>query len=451
MSKVVIIADDLTGANATSVLLVRKGFKAITFLNLNKYNSREYEDLNVVSISTDSRGVEGQVAYNRVKDIVDFFEDEKVTLFSKRIDSTLRGNIGVEISAILDNLNDDTLAIVVPSFPTSGRVCIGGYLMVNQLPLEKTDVAKDPKTPIHTSSVVKLIGEQTDYKMGFIQLDQVLKGIETIKEGILSEKKKGARVIVIDATTDNDILKIAKAVKRADIKAISVDPGPFTAALAEEHLEVPSGGPGQKVMLTVGSVSNLTRKQLDEVRLRYSPLFVNVSALNLIYDEKRRNEIKKVVEKIVKDVSDYDVIGIITTSKEEEVLDLNKIGKELKISEEEVSERISEGLAEITIEVLERTDSLIGGLFTSGGDVTVSVCKSLKSAGIEVKDEVLPLAVYGRITKGAYNNMPIITKGGLIGDDKATIKCIEYLLTKLSNEYHSKEITNINLGDGVNE
>ena len=36
--------------------------------------------------------------------------------------------------------------------------------------------------------------------------------------------------------------------------------------------------------------------------------------------------------------------------------------------------------------------------------------------------------------------MPIITKGGLIGDDKAIIKCVDYLLTKLSNEYHSKDI-----------
>lgn len=441
MGKVVIIADDLTGANATSVLLVRQGFNAVTFLNLDKYSGEEHKDLNIVSISTDSRGVEKDTAYHRVKDVVEFFKDEEVTLFSKRIDSTLRGNIGVEISAILDNLNDDTLAIVVPSFPTSGRVCIGGYLMVNQVPLEKTDVAKDPKTPIFTSSVVKLIGVQTEYKIGFIELDMVLKGIESIKDAILGEKERGCRVIVIDATTDDDILKIAKAVKSTGIKAISVDPGPFTAALAEEYLEIPTGGPGQKVMLTVGSVSNLTRKQLDEVKLRYSPLFVNVSALNLIYDETCKDEINKVVEKVVKDVSDYDVIGVITTSKEDEVLNLKNIAKELEISEEEVSQRISDGLADITIGVLEKTDSLIGGLFTSGGDVTVAVCKALGSAGIEVKDEVLPLAVYGRITKGRYNNMPIITKGGLIGDDKAIITCVEYLLTKLSNEYHIKDMT----------
>lgn len=438
MSKVVIIADDLTGANATSVLLVRQGFKAVTFLNLDKYNRQEHKDLNVVSISTDSRAVEADLAYHRVKDVVDFFKDEDIRLFSKRIDSTLRGNIGVEISAILDNLSHDTLAIVVASFPSSGRVCIGGYLMLNQLPLEKTDVAKDPKNPILTSSVVKLIGEQTQYKIGFIELDKVLKGVQSIKASILDEKEKGSRLVVIDATSDDDISNIARAVKTSGIKAISVDPGPFTAGLAEEYLEMPSGGPGQKVMMTVGSVSNLTRKQLDEVRMRYSPLFVNASALKLIYDRTGKDEIDRVVEEIVRNLGDYDVIGVITTSKEDEVLNLNKIARELDISEDQVSQRISDGLAEITTGVLERTESLIGGLFTSGGDVTVAVCKALESAGIEVKDEVLPLAVYGRITKGTYDNMPIITKGGLVGDDKAIIRCVEYLLTKLSNEYHTK-------------
>ena len=419
MSKIVIIADDLTGANATSVLLARQGFKATTFLNLNKYNAQEHKDLNIISISTDSRGIEKQLAYEKVKNVVDFFKNEDVKLFAKRIDSTLRGNIDSEISAILDNLNDDTIAIVVPSFPASGRVCIGGYLMVNQVPLENTDVAKDPKTPIFTSSAVKLIGDQMKVKPGFIELDKVLKGTDSIKDAIISEKDKGSKVIVIDATTDDDI---------------------FTAALSGELMEVPADEPGKKVMLTVGSVSNLTRTQLDELKLRYSPLLVAVSAANLIYDDTRKDEIESVVEKVLEDVSDYDVVGVITTSKEDEVLNLSDIADELKISEDEVSQRISDGLAEITIEVLKNTDSVIGGLFTSGGDVTVAVCSALGSAGIEVKDEVLPLAVYGRIIKGVYDNMPIITKGGLIGDDKAIIKCVDYLLTKLSNEYHSKDI-----------
>ena len=440
MSKVVVIADDLTGANATGVLLARQGFKAATFLNLSKYNKEENKDLNILSISTDSRAIDSDEAYEKVKNIVEFFKEDDVTLFSKRIDSTLRGNIGPEISAVLDNLNKETYAIVVPAFPSSGRVCIGGFLMVNQIPLEKTDVAKDPKTPVFTSRVVSLIEQQINKKVGFVELDKVLKGEETILKSLLSEIENGCKVIVVDATTDEDITKIAKAVKNYKLNIVTVDPGPFTAAVAKEYLEVPSVSPGQKVMLTVGSVSNLTRKQLDELRLEHSPLLVEADAKKLIYDNSKKEEIQRIVNKLINDMAEYEVIGVITTKNENEILNLSLIAKDLNITEDEVSQRINNGLAEITTTLLEKTESQIGGLYTSGGDVTVAVCNALGCAGIEVKDEVLPLAVYGRLRKGIYNNTPVITKGGLVGDEKALIKCVNYLLTKLSNEYHTKEL-----------
>lgn len=440
MAKVVIIADDLTGANATSVLLARRGFKAATFLDLNKYDPEDNKDLNIVSISTDSRAIEEETAYKRVKEVVDFFRNEDVVMYAKRIDSTLRGNIGAEVAAVLDNLSKDTFAIVVPSFPSSGRVCIGGYLMVNQIPLERTDVSKDPKTPVTTSKVATLIEKQIKEKVGFIELDRVLKGIDSIKNAIINEKENGCRVIIVDATTDDDISKIAKAVKKTGINAVSVDPGPFTAALAEEMLGEAKLSPGQKVMVTVGSVSNLTRKQLEELKLKHSPHLASVSAEKLIYTESVDDEINRVTETLLNNLEGYDVIGVTTSSNEEEVLNLGEIAGRLQITEDEVSQRIANGLATITRRVLDGSNAAIGGLFTSGGDVTVAVCKKLQSAGIEVKDEVLPLAVYGRITKGQYNNTPIITKGGLIGDEKAISKCVDYLLTKLSSEYHIKKI-----------
>ncbi len=438
MSKVIIIADDLTGANATSALLAEDGFKAATFLNLEKYDSKENSDLCVVSISTDSRAIESADAYERVKKVVNFFKDENISLFAKRIDSTLRGNIGYEIDGVLDNLSDDTYAIVVPSFPSSGRICVGGYLMVNQVPLEKTDVAKDPKTPILTSSVVEIIKKQTKKKIGFIGLGKVLEGVDSLKKAILKRADDGCKIIVIDATTDEDISQIAKSVKDSKLKIISVDPGPFTAAVAKEIIGQPSRQASQKIMLTVGSVSNLTRKQLEELKLEYAPLLVEANAMNFIQEHTHQVEVDRVVDLLLAKIHEYDVIGVVTTSQEEEVLNLKDIASNLKMSEDDVSQRISNGLAEVTSKLLKETDSLVGGLFTSGGDVTVAVCNALESAGIEIKDEVLPLAVYGRLIKGPYNKMPIITKGGLIGSEKAIIKCVDYLSTKLSTEYHSK-------------
>ncbi len=438
MSKIAIIADDLTGANATSALLAIEGFKSATFLDVEKYDPEEHKDLNIVSISTDSRGVKKDIAYKRVSEVVSFLKNDDIKLFAKRIDSTLRGNIGSEIDGVLDKLSEGTVAVVVPAFPKSGRICTGDYLMVNQIPLENTDVASDPKTPVTISKVSTIIKSQTDKKVGFIELGNVLKGVEYIKDALINEIKNGCRIIVVDATTNEDIKRIAKAVNETKIKAISVDPGPFTHALSNELLGEPEAGPGQKVMVTVGSVTNLTRKQLDEFILVRSPLIIEVDAEKLIYEKTYSNEINRVSNAILKDIDNYNIVGITTTNNNNEVLELNKISQKLNITEDEVSQKIANGLAKISKKVLDESNSSIGGLYTSGGDITVAVCRELGAAGIEVKDEVLPLAVYGRILEGRYDNTPIITKGGLIGDEKAMIKCIDYILTKLSNEYYLK-------------
>lgn len=439
MPKIIIIADDLTGANATGVLLARKGYRAATFLNLDKYDNKENSEIDIVSINTDSRAVRKEEAYARVAKIVKFFDSEGIILFTKRIDSTLRGNIGAETLAILDNVRKDTIAIVVPSFPSSGRICVGGYLIVNQIPLEKTDVSSDPKNPILKSRVVNLLEEQVNEEIGFIELNKVLRGVESIKNALLNENKKGHRIIVVDATTDEDILKIARAVKETELNVISVDPGPFSAALAQEYMEITKTELGQKVMFTIGSISKLTRQQIDEFVLEHPTLLAEVDALNLIYSSTREVEINLAVSNLLEGIEGYEVIGVTTNSKKRDVLNLKELVKELKMSEDDISQLITDALSEITIRVLDQSKSLIGGLYTSGGDVTVAVCKAIEATGIEVKDEVIPLAVYGRIIGGKYNALPIITKGGLIGDEKSMIKCINYLMTKLSNEYHVKK------------
>ena len=70
-------------------------------------------------------------------------------------------------------------------------------------------------------------------------------------------------------------------------------------------------------------------------------------------------------------------------------------------------------------------------MYTSGGDITVSVCEKFGTAGLELMDEVLPLAAYGKILKGEFDGVHIITKGGSQGKKDAINKCITYLKQKL--------------------
>ena len=66
MPQCVVIADDLTGANATGVLLKKMNYKAYTVMNTERIELSTLSDCDCVLYPTDSRGVDAKIAYNRV-------------------------------------------------------------------------------------------------------------------------------------------------------------------------------------------------------------------------------------------------------------------------------------------------------------------------------------------------------------------------------------------------
>ncbi len=58
---------------------------------------------------------------------------------------------------------------------------------------------------------------------------------------------------------------------------------------------------------------------------------------------------------------------------------------------------INSGIAEVVAQVLKKEKSPISGLYGGGGDVMVSITRRLKGSGVVLKDEVEPLAVYGKL------------------------------------------------------
>ncbi|MDE6168597.1 MAG: four-carbon acid sugar kinase family protein, partial [Acetatifactor sp.] len=138
MSRILIVADDLTGANDTGVRFAKCGAKVFTVLDKEHVNWEKAGDCDCITLSTDSRGLPPREAYERVHRAVRKFSGRETILYSKRIDSTLRGNLGAETDAMLDALADDRMAVVVPAFPEAGRTYVGGHLLVCGVPLFRT-------------------------------------------------------------------------------------------------------------------------------------------------------------------------------------------------------------------------------------------------------------------------------------------------------------------------
>ncbi len=227
------VADDLTGATTTGVLLARSKARTAVFFNEEAaQEARETASLDAILISSNSRPLPKEEAYDKVKSATNALKAMGVKYFSKRIDTTLRGGVGVEIDAMLDQLNEDTIAVVVPAMPQSRRILVGGYSVIDGVALINTPVAQDVRTPVKENYIPRLLAGQTRRKVGLVTLDQVLKGKEGIKEALTEVRNDGAGVIIVDAITLEDVDQIAQACIDLDWDVVAVDPGPFTSKLA---------------------------------------------------------------------------------------------------------------------------------------------------------------------------------------------------------------------------
>lgn len=393
MQKYIVIADDLTGSNATCSLFKKIGLRAASILKLQ--GDINY-DVDVISYSTASRGLDKEEAYKKVSEAIKILKNKDVLVYNKRIDSTLRGNIGTEINAMLDNLEDDRIAVVIPSYPDSGRIVVNKTMLVNGVLLENSDAGKDPKTPIKTSCVESLVQKDIKYSSTYFTLSDIAQPIEEIAKKIQEAIKK-SRVLIFDAVNNEDIIKISKAIIHSDINIITVDPGPFTLYYSKElqkknHLE-------KKILMVIGSVTATTKKQIEYILQEEDIFLVKMKVEDFFKKETCLKEIERVISFIKKGIVSYDLF-LVTTSPigDEKKADLQKLAENLNTTVEEISKIIANTLTETVVKILKETEKF-EGVYSSGGDITIALLEKLKAIGVEIREEVIPLAAYGRDRK----------------------------------------------------
>jgi uncharacterized protein YgbK (DUF1537 family) len=423
--KIGIIADDITGANATGVLLSKVGFVSATVVFGGKVpNSDQFTS---ISVDTDSRYVEPEMAKARVEDAYRQLKGWGANVVTKRIDSTIRGNLGSETDAILEAIGPDSIAVVVASYPDSGRVTSGGYLLVEGVPVQETDVAKDPMNPISNSYVPDIVAEQSKYSIGHIGLGIVLKGTACIQPAMERLIAEGKRIIVVDAVTNEEIEHIAESMVAIGGKSfVPVDPGPLSAAYG--RLIASQDVKESKWILTIGSVTPITGRQIHYLvdKTNAKPIYVNAQALASM-TTSWDHEVKRATEDALRKLETEELLIITTHSPTAKVLPLSEIAKGEGTTREELAKRITVGLANITHNVVLHSERKINGTYSSGGDVTAALCAVSQAEAIHLKDEVMPRAAYGKFIGGTFDGIPVVTKGGTVGEKQSIYTCVNYL------------------------
>ena len=183
-----LIADDLTGSLDTGLQFRKKGLTTLVPLDW----SQPLPRAQALVLNTHSRNLPGDAAYRKVSRICRRLRARSIY---KKIDSTMRGNVGREALAILE-AQKIAKAVVVPTVPVMGRTVEGGILRVHGIPLLKTPYARDPFHPLWSSRVSSLLEKETGEPVGFIGIQELRKGPEALAARI---EKTPARILSLDA------------------------------------------------------------------------------------------------------------------------------------------------------------------------------------------------------------------------------------------------------------
>lgn len=439
------VADDLTGATTTGVLLARSKARTGVFFNEEAAEKAEgVGKLDAVLISSNSRPLPAGEAYEKVASATNALKRMGVRYFSKRIDTTLRGGVGVEVDAMLDQLEENAVAVVVPAMPQSRRILVGGYSVIDGVALVNTPVAQDVRTPVKENYIPRLLAKQTRRQVGLVTLDKVLEGTVKIREALKGQREKGCGVIVVDAITLEDVEAVARACIELSWNVVAVDPGPFTSKLAycrelikaeEPNLPPKAKEQGKTVLIAAGSATPVTKRQMEVLCADSRHVRVSVDPIALIEGgNEALDEVEAAARQAVKllDGENQPRAILFETALHGNLLDLDEEDVKRSYAKGMSANRINAGLGAIISKVLESAGrEKIAGLYTTGGDTMVNVCYQLGVECIEVMDYVIPQADVGRLV-GSYDGLPVIGKGGLTGGDRTACDIVDRLFGEAS-------------------
>src|SRR5215217_5594623 len=233
-----VIADDLTGAADTGVQFVRAGYRTAVFFRATDVLA---DDLDAVSLDTDSRAMPAGFA--------------------------------AKLVAALGGARRDRV-VVAPAFPAAGRTTVGGIQRVHGVPVDETEMASDPHTPVREAHVPRLLAHAFS-SVGTLSVED-LADHELVRRAL-----EDYECVVADAEGDADLEALVRAVPDPArvlwagsaglaLALGSVYPGPCAGDASVHRASV------RPVLVVVGSLSGVAQEQVKRLVEAYGEVDIPV-------------------------------------------------------------------------------------------------------------------------------------------------------------------------------
>ena len=424
---VAIIADDLTGANDAALQFHLKGCNAQVLTNY-KMIENNSENTQVWAISTESRNINADEAKTRVKEAVtSILEKLNVEHLYKKIDSTIRGNIAMEIMGIIESSNYEA-AIIMPAFPNEGRITVGGYHLLKGVPIERTEFARDPRAPIydsHIPTVLKMGLPQNEKDLvALIELNVVKQGagpiLAKINELVASRKK----LIVADAVSSVDIEQVMLAIQKCNTKILPCGSAGAAQAMCEilfsntTYQKTSNQLPAIPKLVISGSATKLAQTQLN--RLEIDEDIEDTYFIEITPEQILGSGNNDIIERAINNLNKTNTVVIHTSSLFRNPDAMTVMLFEQEISRDSFISMICDYLAEITKIIMAQKDVI---LITVGGETTYKCLEALDIKNLKIIDEVAPAIPLCMDSEQRY----FVTKSGNLGISNTLCEMIKYL------------------------
>lgn len=420
-----IIADDLTGANDTALQFQKRGVSTNILLDYNEITQISTET-GVWATSTESRNLNPDLACEKVKEAVKSISTSlNIEHFYKKIDSTVRGHIALESLTMVEVLEMDA-AVIIPAFPSEGRITVGGYHLLRGIPIGRTEFAQDPHSPILESHVPTLLRSQLGDKqdlVAHIELKTIMNGAGPILMKINELIKSGKKLIVTDAASIVDIEQIILAINKSGFNILPA--GTAAAASVLSGIWVPEETnytskllPKLPKLIVSGSATTTNSNQIE--KLKNSDDFDNVYEIALTEKNILEGVQDSMVENIVDSLGFANTVLIHSSYLVENFDGFSDDSLNAGLTRTSFASRITDFLAELTKKVMDKKNVL---LVTLGGETSYKCCRSINAMEFTLIDEVLP-AIPLCIDK---KDQLLITKSGNLGNSTTLIDIIKYI------------------------
>jgi uncharacterized protein YgbK (DUF1537 family) len=416
-----ILADDLTGAGDTGLQFFGGSLAGDTWIVPELLDStRAPADAAVIAVNVESRHLLPAEAAVRMDRGARFLARAGCTHFYQKIDSTLRGNLPTEILQTLRTL-DLELAIVAPAFPQTGRITVGGYQLVDGVPVNASVYGSDPITPVKHSHLPTLLAEHAEPgSIAFLELRDVMTGAEAVVGAIVRAIANRCRFLVIDAARNEDLLAIARGMALTPFRLLPVGSAGLARAMQPlSLLDAPrtvSGphrllGNGPPVLIAAGSLNPVTRGQIQALRQEIRVLEIDVRSLLLGHTDALERTFGVARQLLL---GRQDVV-LTTVGSDETLRHDRALARDLAMGSWQVGAQLSAAIGQLTARLC--GEVTLSGLVLAGGDTALSACRALGggSAGtLRLMGELMPTIPLCRLEQPA-GPMRVVTKSGGFG------------------------------------